>query len=271
MSNIKNNQKFISDLSGKFLFMRHGQSIFNKVEDESRKINPGLCDAHLSEEGINQVISKQKSIKHLLLEKIYVSPYYRAIQTAILALQKYDNKNNITVFVHPKLGEKVCSIHDFMIDIKQTKKDFNLNSKIKVDWSLFDNYVNESNYDENFFFFDNIDLLNNKEKEEEYLKLKNLYDKGDMVEYKSELGKFLKEKYNNGFESYKHVYERFNEFVKFLKNKFNDTINDKNKKILCVTHSALINIGTSSKPIINNEKPDNIYKIKNAEIISLII
>lgn len=271
MSNIKNNQKFISDLSGKFLFMRHGQSIFNKVEDDSRKINPELCDAHLSEEGINQVISKQKSIKHLLLEKIYVSPYYRAIQTATLALQKYDNKNNITVVVHPKLGEKVCSIHDFMIDIKQTKKDFNLNSKIKVDWSLFDNYVNESNYDENFFFFDNIDLLNNEEKEEEYLKLKNLYDKGDMAEYKNELGKFLKEKYNNGFESYKHVYERFNEFVKFLKNKFNDTINDKNKKILCVTHSALINIGTSSKPIINNEKPDNIYKIKNAEIISLII
>ena len=71
MSNIKNNQKFISDLSGKFLFMRHGQSIFNKVEDESRKINPELCDAHLSEEGINQVISKQNSQNQEPKEDIY--------------------------------------------------------------------------------------------------------------------------------------------------------------------------------------------------------
>ena len=105
----------------------------------------------------------------------------------------------------------------------------------------------------------------------EYLKLKNLHDKGHMNEYKNELGNFLKEKCNSGFESYRHVHERFDEIKKFLKNEFNDTINDKNKKVLCVTHSGFIHAATSSKPIINNEKPNNFYKIKNAEIISLII
>ena len=54
---MKNNisPKFIPDSSGKFLFMRHGESIFNKMrEDPSRVYNPDLCDAHLSKEGIEQ-------------------------------------------------------------------------------------------------------------------------------------------------------------------------------------------------------------------------
>ena len=271
MSEIDNNQKYILDLSGKFLFMRHGQSIFNQILDESRKYNPDLCDAHLSEEGINQAISKQNTIKKLFLEKVYVSPYYRGLETAFYALKNYDNKNNLKIIVHPKLGEKVCSIHDFIMDIKQTKKDHNMNSEIKVDWSLFDEYVNKSNYDENFFYFENIDLLEEKEKNEVYLKLKNLYDNENIKEYKDELKKLITEKYKNGFESFNHAYGRFEEFKQFLKQECKDTINDKNKKIFCITHSSFIKAATSFKPIIKNEIPESFYKISNAEIISIII
>ena len=39
-------QKYIPNLSGKFLFMRHGLSHFNKIKEESRNYNPDLCDAH---------------------------------------------------------------------------------------------------------------------------------------------------------------------------------------------------------------------------------
>ena len=190
---MKNNisSKFIPDLSGKFLFMRHGESLFNKMrEDPSRVYNPDLCDAHLSKEGIQQSKLKQKDINELNIIKIFVSPYYRALETMTYALESYPNIENIKAIVHPQISEVVCCGNDFIIDIKETKAKFNMNSKVKVDWSLFDEFIKKSKFDENFFFFENINLLDNKTKEEIYIKLKTLYDKGDMKEYKNELGKF---------------------------------------------------------------------------------
>ena len=47
------------------------------------------------------------------------------------------------------------------------------------------------------------------------------------------------------------------------------------KKILCVGHSALISAALSLTPFlkdeIEEEKNDNLYQIKNAEIISILI
>ena len=88
-----------------------------------------------------------------------------------------------------------------------------MNSKIKVDWSLFDEFIKKSKYDENLFYFENINLLDEKIKEEEYLKLKSLFDNGYMGEYKKEIGKFLKENY----EHYKK-YEVLNIQMKDLNN-----------------------------------------------------
>ena len=123
-----NSKKYIPDLSGKFLFMRHGQTWFNKKRgDDSRRYNPEFCDAHLTDEGIEQIKSRQKSINTLNLEKVYVSPYYRALQTVTLALENYPSLNEIKVFVHPKICEIVLNIQDFFLDIKETKKDFNMN------------------------------------------------------------------------------------------------------------------------------------------------
>ena len=276
---MKNNisSKFIPDLSGKFLFMRHGESLFNKMrEDPSRVYNPDLCDAHLSKEGIEQSKLKQKDINELNIIKVFVSPYFRALETMTYALESYPYIENIKAIVHPQISEVVCCGNDFIIDIKETKAKFNMNSKVKVDWSLFDEFIKKSKFDENFFFFENINLLDNKTKEEIYIKLKTLYDKGDMKEYKNELGKFLKEHYEHyrKYESFKHSSERFDEYKKFLHEKFKDTINDTNKKVLSICHSCFINVATSPVPFLIDkieESKENLYQIKNAEIISLLI
>ena len=165
MSNEPNNTpKFSRDLSGKFLFMRHGQTFYNQTSDLSRRTNPELSDSHLTEEGEKQAKMNQDIINKINLEKVFVSPYYRALQTVSLAVENHPNVKDITVIVHPYLSEILCSAHDYIVDIKQTKKDFNMNSKVKIDWSYFDEYVKKSNYDENFIYFENMNLIEEKEK-----------------------------------------------------------------------------------------------------------
>ena len=276
--NTENNNKktFSTDLSGKFLFMRHGQTYYNSMTDLSRRYNPDLSDGPLTEKGINQAKEKREIINSLNLEKVYVSPYYRAIQTLVVVLETYPGIENLKVVVHPKISEVVCSAHDFIVDIKKTKNEFNMNSKVKVDWSYFDEYVKNSKYDENFFYFENINLLDEKEKDAEYLKLKTFYDKGDMKSFKDELGAFLKEKNKTmpKYESIKHAYERFQDFKAYLKNEHKETYNDIDKKILCLTHSTFIKTATSPVPFVDDktdEKFDLLYKPQNGEIITLFI
>ena len=269
-------QKYIPNLSGKFLFMRHGLSHFNKIKEESRNYNPDLCDAHLCEKGIEQSKYRQNDINKLNIERVYVSPYHRALETAVYSLKNHPNIENISIIVHPKISEVVCSIHDFIFDIKESKKEFNMNSKVKVDWSLFDEYTKNSKYDENFFFFENMNLLSEKMKEKEYLKLKNLYDNNDIQKYKEEIGKFFKENYKKykKYESFKHSYERFDEFKKYLNEEFKETNNNKYQKVLCISHSAFISVATSSTPFLKDEieeNRDNLYHLQNTEIISLLI
>ena len=270
-----NKPTFSSGISGKFLFMRHGQTWYNRSTDLTRRYNPDLCDAHLSDEGINQIKSIQEIINKLNLEKIYVSPYYRALQTVTIALENYPRLKDIIIIVHPKISEVVCGAHDIIFDIKKTKKDFNMDSKVKIDWSYFDKYVKGSNYEENFFYFENIDLLDEKEKNEEYCKLKKLYDENDAKEsYKKELKRFLKEKskINFKYESLRHPYKRFEEFKEYLINEHKDTLNDNNKKILCVSHNIFISTAIIPKEELYNENSKlNLHRLKNGEIITFFI
>ena len=270
-----NKPTFSSGTSGKFLFMRHGQTWYNRSTDLTRRYNPDLCDAHLSDEGINQIKSIQEIINKLNLEKIYVSPYYRALQTVTIALENYPRLKDIIIIVHPKISEVVCGAHDIIFDIKKTKKDFNMDSKVKIDWSYFDKYVKGSNYEENFFYFENIDLLDEKEKNEEYCKLKKLYDENDAKEsYKKELKRFLKEKskINFKYESLRHPYKRFEEFKEYLINEYKDTLNDNNKKILCVSHNIFISTAIIPKEELYNENSKlNLHRLKNGEIITFFI
>ena len=268
--------KYSLDLSGKFLFMRHGQSLYNKVPDESRKYDPQLIDAYLSEDGINQSKSRQEELNKLDIEKVYVSPYNRALETMTYALKNHPNIQNIVAIVHPKISELVWTVHDFILDIKQKKQEFNMNSLVKVDWSYFDEYNKNTIYDENFFYFENMNLLDEKIKEAEYLKLKNLYHKGKLKEFKDEIGRFIKENKKDyiKYESFKHSYERFEEFKNYIKKEFKETINNKNKKILCISHSGFIMTASSPSPFLKDErdeKKDKLYHPGFCEIISLSI
>ena len=266
------------DCSGKVLFIRHGQTWFNLAKpDPSRSYNPELSDAHLCPDGINQITSTQVEINKLNLETVYVSPYYRTLQTVTLALEKYPNLSDLKVIVHPKLAEVVCAAQEFIINIRQARKDFNMDSKVKIDWSYFDKYIKESSkYDENFFYFENIDNVNEEVKNETYLKLKKLYDVQSIDEFKKELINFWKGKHKKfgGYESGGHASKRFEEFKNFLKNEHKDSFNDTEKKILCVSHKAYIRaaidheqkLGEKSKKKFNKS-----YQMKNGEIISIFI
>ena len=265
--------KFTQDLKGKFLFMRHGKTEFNSDKDKLRQINPSYIDCHLSNKGIEQVKLRQKLINDLSIEKVYVSPFYRALQTVSLLLENHPNAKNISIVVHPKIAEIGGCTHDFIFDIKENKKDFNMNSKIKFDWSLFDEYVKKIKYDENFFYFEEFNNLNDDIKNELYNNLKQLYDKKEIKLYKKalEMMAAFRIKNHKKFESINHEYNRFLEFKNNLNKIHNVTLKDKNKKILVVSHSSFIKISTSPGPYQEKIKKahPSCHPVKNVEIISI--
>ena len=176
-NNIYINPYYSKNLNEKLLFMRHGKTPFNDVKDRiSSQVDQKYIDCKLSKSGINQAKSKTKILNSLHLEKVYVSPFYRALQTLTYSLQNHPNKINITAFVHPLLREISNCVNDYLLNITQTKKDFNLKSIIKIDWSLFDEYTKGLKYDQNFYYFDNFDCFDEKEKNKVYLRIKNYYD-----------------------------------------------------------------------------------------------
>ena len=247
--------------SDKFYFMRHGETWYNSINDKSVKYNPEYADCHLSKKGIEQAKSKQNELNKFDIEIVYVSPYYRALETMIYSLENHPNSKNIIAFVHPLIAELSGMMHEFILNISQTKKDFNMKSKVKVNWSIFDEYAKKLKYGENLFFFDNWNLIGENKKIEISKKLNQLYEKGDIKSYKEGASKIVKERYESGlkFESYKHAYERFVEFKNFLKTNHKETINNKNDKILIISHKTYISIATSS----GGFKSDDIKKVSS--------
>ena len=268
----KEEQNYSKDLSEKLLIMRHGETDFNADTDKGNRItNPKYPDCRLNQNGISQAKSKQGLINSLTLEKVYVSPIYRAIQTVTYCLENHPNKNNIVVVVHPLVSEISNCINDYILDIKQTKKDFNMNSKIKVDWSLFDEYVKTIKYEENFYYFDNFDCYEGKEIM--YQKLKNIYNNGDIDGLRNGLSELatLRFQAKIRFESLKHLQGRFNKFCEYIREHHKDTLNDKKNKILVVSHCAYIKIGTHMTPYESEKIQDyhsTCYSPENCEILS---
>ena len=275
--NIKSNikLKYSTDLSGKFLFMRHGKTKFNSDHEKNRQINISYIDCHLSSKGIQQIKAKQNIINNLSIEKVYVSPFYRALQTAYILLENHPNINNIQVIVHPKIAEIGGCTHDFILDIRENKNDFNINSKVKFNWNFFDEYTRRLKYDENFFYFEEYDNIKENIKNELYNKLRKLYDNNQKELYKKELEKLAIFRIENKkkFESITHEYNRFLEFKNQLKIEHNNTLKNKNQKVLIISHSSFIKISTSPFPYFrNNQKAHpSCHPMKNLEIISIFL
>jgi hypothetical protein len=76
-----------NNTNGKFLFIRHGQTYFNKGMSEkgllSVKADPNLLDSELTNEGIEKGKDKSKFYEQFNIEQIYVSPLYRTLQSDI--------------------------------------------------------------------------------------------------------------------------------------------------------------------------------------------
>ena len=199
---------------------------------------------------------------------------YRTFQTISYALQNHPNLDKITAYVHPLVNEVTSCVQYYLLDIKQTKKDFNLNSTLKFDWSIFDDYVKKLKWDENFYYFENFDCFENPKKEEMYQKLKGFYDQNNFESLKEGLSElaFIRYDQKKRFESLKHLQIRFNQFIDYIKENHKDTLNNVNEKILVVSHESFIQIATDRR-IYESEDiqdyHDKAYSPKNCEIISI--
>ena len=155
------NPLYSKNLKGKIIFIRHGETNYNTdFTKKGIKIKYDLTyiDGHLNSTGERQAINASKKYTLLDIEDVYVSPLFRTLQTANLLFKNHPNKKNIIIHVHPLLTEVVSSVNNFTWDIESTKKIFNINSEIKVDWSLFDNEF-KTPEERNFFYLNYIDLL----------------------------------------------------------------------------------------------------------------
>jgi len=238
---------FSKDLRGKLLFMRHAETNFNSDRKKIvRQTNPDYIDCRLNDKGITQSKSKQAILNSLSFEKVYSSPFYRALQTLTYSLENHPNKDNIIIVVHPLVSETPNCVNDYILDIRSTKNDFNMNSIIKVDWTIFDNYIKEIKYDENFYYFEFFDCFNNIEKEKAYEKLKKIYESGNIEELKTELSNLASYRYKKGkrLESLKNLQKRFKQFIDFIKGQHKDNLENINEKIFVVSHSSYMKIGT---------------------------
>ena len=273
-----NPQKYEQNTNGNFLFIRHGQTICNSDKDlKGRKFNPNYIDSHLSEKGINQSKNLKEKIEKFDIEAIYVSPLYRSLETAKYMIENMDYKGEI--IVHPLIIECLNCIDDIIFDVRQTKKDF---QDLNVNWNIFDEYVKKyKKWDENFYYFEYFNRLNDEEKDNKYNKLLNLYKNGDMMEFKQGIVNEIQRKvFNedlsiNPFESFKLVYSRFFEFKNFLSTKHKDiSQNDSNKKIIIITHSNFLGVITN-KYLYDNDNinyfPEECCHCKNCDIISIYI
>lgn len=246
--------KYSFDSEGKFIFVRHGQSKknisiekFNKIE---RDTNPEYIDSELTEKGISQIKALQEKMNKLKIEKVYVSPYERALKTVSIALSNHPDLKDITVTVFPFIGEQMRNVDEIITDINMKKKEYNLESKVKFDWSLFDQIIKEKNLHPNFFYFDEIDGLESEEKKEFYEKFIEVFKEGkyDNIEEIKKIFVSLPIKAyekNIFLESDENFFKRFLGYKKFLIETHKETLNDKEKKVITFSHGKFIKIPTN--------------------------
>lgn len=273
--NLKPPEKlYESNTNSKFLYMRHGETFYNKDIKQknlnSIRFDKKYIDAILTEKGISQAEKMSSILSNLEIEIIYVSPLYRALQTSFLSFKNHPKKNFLIFRIHPLLTSIVTCAHDITSNIQKSKKEFNMNSELKYDWSLFDSFYSD-NFDQDLYFLHNIDTIDTQNFRDNLLKK---YGNNEMELYECEILKQISDKCNGKIETFKHVWKRFMRFKKYLSEIHKDTLKDNDKKIVIVAHNNLGLIITSKKCYeLNeiNEFPNDAYDIKNCEIISLFL
>ena len=230
----------------------------------------------MSKKGIKQSKELKNIIKNMNIECIYVSPLYRSLETVKYVIE--DNPSfHYQIIVHPLIIECLNCIDDIIYNIKETKDNF---KDLNIKWDIFDKYVNEyKNWNENFYYFEYFNRLEENKKNIKYNKLLNLYNKGDMNNLKNEIVNeipkvIFQKNYLQPFESFKHVYSRFLEFKEYLIENHKNSLNDFDRKILVITHGDFLGVITN-KYLYDNDDinyfPDDCCFCKNCDIISIYV
>lgn len=261
---------YSKDTNGKVLYVRHGITEYNKMLEILPHKQVQLCkkfiDCNLAEEGKEQAELLNKELSLLDVKYVFCSPLNRCLETTFIGLNNHPNKENIEIIVYPLLSEVIHGSQDLPFDISAKRKIYNEDSKIKVNWSYFDEIVTESNQDNYFLSFidnenENNDVINLMEK------IKRKSDDSQLIKL---LSMFLN--YEKRPESLKHLFNRNLKFKEFL-NKFLASNKLKaNEKVVVITHSAFIRMSSSSLGVTKeNCYPDDCYRSGNCEIISINI
>ena len=266
---------FSKNLNGKIIYIRHGETDYNKFlksKGKSIKYDINYIDSPINKKGEQQALDASIKLQNLNIEIIYISPLYRCLQTAFFLFKNHPNKKNLKIVVHPLLTEVVSGVNNFTYQIQKTKKKFNQHSEIKVDWTLFDNEF-KTPKDQDLFFLKYID----EKKEKIQQKIKSIYDNYGKAKIKEEiagLGKIIVDAGMRRLETLNHLFQRVLKFKNFLKEKYGNELDDNNKKIIIVSHSCFGQIFTSKlcyelKDI--NDYPKDACDMKNCEAVSVFL
>lgn len=276
---------------GPVLYIRHGKTNYNKfcisAPKEIARVATEYLDCPLNEEGISQAEYISNALQKHKIKKVFCSPLQRCLETCLISLKNHPDKDSFKVFVHPHISETVSGVHDFSRNIKLKKFNFNINSEVKFDWSIFDNYFQDEVTQELYFlnFIDYSPIDGNLENNEFYKNISDILEKilspecatnfslGDKL--LSEMSThYVKEKRRP--EPLIRMFKRNLEFKDLLRKnleeikKYTYQIND--EKILVFTHSAFTKISTSKNAYnmeVISDFPVDCYKPDNCEIISM--
>lgn len=95
-------------MSAKLILLRHGQSLWNKLN-----LFTGWVDIPLSWEGIQEAIDAGKKISDIPIDVIFVSSLIRAQMTAMIAMTQHKS-GKVPLMLHPGEGklEEWAKIHN---------------------------------------------------------------------------------------------------------------------------------------------------------------
>ncbi len=101
------------------ILLRHGQSEFNLHFTATRR-DPGIPDPRLTELGHTQALQAAAALVHEGIERIIVSPYTRALQTAAPIAEAL----RIPVYVNPIVRERYAFSCDIGSPISHLARDW---------------------------------------------------------------------------------------------------------------------------------------------------
>jgi broad specificity phosphatase PhoE len=264
--------------NGNILYIRHGQTYYNQSEKlyikHELNTNPDFLDCQLNDYGRKQAEEAQQTINKLNIKYVFSSPLLRCLETTHHALKTHPNKRAIVVLVHPLVTEIVNGVQDYNVSIEEKKKQFNMETEIKFDWSYFDAAFPDPRHREIYFleFTDNV-------KPEEEIALNEIILDLLKASSKEKLVRFAKFFYTPEHEkrpeTIKSVHNRGLKFKKYLREFLKDNLLKDDEKILVFSHSSFIMVSNSEKAYSIgydvSEYPDDCFKPKNLEMLSVNI